>query len=98
MKSGMRVADIIRQKLTATFAPDELVIEDESALHAGHSGARAGGETHFRVRIVSHAFEGMSRVERQRKVHAVLAEELKDRVHALALTTVATSEVDKIKT
>jgi len=94
----MRIAEIIRQKLTLAFAPDELTIEDESARHAGHSGARAEGETHFQVRIVSKVFEGMGRVERQRKVYAVLSEELKDRVHALALTTVATSEVDKIKT
>jgi len=93
----MRVADIIRQKLTAAFTPDELVVEDESALHAGHSGARSEGETHFRVRIVSRAFEGMGRVERQRKVYAVLAEEMKDRVHALALTTVTTEEMSKTK-
>jgi len=90
----MSVAEIIRQKLTLAFAPDELVIEDESASHAGHSGARPEGETHFRVRIVSKAFEGMGRVERQRKIYAVLSEELKDRVHALALTAAATSEVD----
>jgi BolA protein len=89
----MSVADIIRQKLTLAFAPDELVVEDESARHAGHSGARPGGETHFQVRIVSKAFEGVSRIERQRKVYAVLTEELKDRVHALALTAAAPKEV-----
>jgi BolA family transcriptional regulator, general stress-responsive regulator len=89
----MAVADIIRQKLTLAFAPDELIVEDESARHAGHSGARPGGETHFQVRIVSQAFEGISRVERQRKVYAVLAEELKDRVHALALTAAAPGDL-----
>jgi BolA protein len=88
----MRVAEIFRQKLTLAFAPDELVIEDESPRHAGHSGARPEGESHFRVRIVSRAFEGINRVERQRKVHAVLAEELKDRVHALVLTTLTPKE------
>jgi BolA protein len=88
----MSVAEIMHRKLTAAFAPEELVITDESALHAGHSGARPQGETHFRVRIVSRAFEGVSRVERQRKVYAELAEELKDRVHALALTTLTPKE------
>jgi BolA protein len=68
------------------------LIEDESARHAGHAGARPEGETHFRVRIVSGAFEGLSRVERQRKVHAVLKVELVGRVHALSLTTLTPDE------
>jgi len=82
----MTVADTIRAKLTAALAPDALIIEDESHLHAGHSGARPEGETHFRVRIVSAKFDGISRIERQRRVYAILAEELKGRVHALALS------------
>ena len=73
----MSVADTIREKLTAAFAPKELIVEDESAKHAGHSGARPGGETHFNVRIVSETFEGISRVERQRRVYAALADEMK---------------------
>jgi BolA protein len=89
----MSVAAVIRQKLTVTFAPAELVVLDESAKHAGHAGARPGGETHFDVRIVSASFEGVSRVERQRRVYAVLAEELKSRVHALSLTTLTPAEV-----
>jgi BolA protein len=89
----MSVADTIRGKLTASFAPKELIVEDESARHAGHSGARPGGETHFNVRIVSEAFEGVSRVERQRRVYAALADELKGRVHALSLTTLTPAEV-----
>ena len=60
-------------------------ITDESHLHAGHIGARPEGETHFRVDIVSAAFGGISRVERQRMIYRGLAEELSDRVHALAL-------------
>ncbi|MGH6871845.1 MAG: BolA family protein [Rhizomicrobium sp.] len=88
----MSVADRIRDKLTEAFAPSELVIEDESARHAGHAGARPGGETHFRVRIVSADFASMNRVERQRRVYAVVADEMKDRVHALALTTLAPDE------
>jgi BolA family transcriptional regulator, general stress-responsive regulator len=88
----MTIADTIRTKLIAALAPDALSIEDESSKHAGHSGARPGGETHFRVRIVSAEFEGIGRVERQRRVYAVLAEELNDRVHALALTTLTPKE------
>ncbi len=88
----MPVAQTIREKLIAAFAPEALVIEDESARHAGHSGARPGGETHFHVRIVSAAFEGLSRVERQRRVYAALADEMRGPVHALALTTLTPAE------
>jgi BolA protein len=77
----------IRQKVTAAFRPTLLEIVDDSASHAGHGGAHAdgGGETHFNVVIESEAFAGKSRVERQRAVYTVLAEELKERVHALSL-------------
>ncbi len=91
----MTVADTIREKLIAAFTPVDLVIEDESARHAGHSGARPSGETHFQVRIVSAAFEGLSRVERQRRVYAVLADEMRGPVHALALTTLAPGEASR---
>ena len=90
--SNMTMVDTIREKLAAAFAPTELDVEDESARHAGHAGARPGGETHFNVRIVSAGFEGLSRVERQRRVYAALADELKSRVHALSLTTLTPSE------
>ena len=90
----MTMADTIRQKLEAAFAPTELVVADDSAKHAGHSGARPGGETHFSVRLISESFTGQSRVERQRRVYAALAEELKpNRVHALALTTLTPAEM-----
>jgi len=82
----MSVADSMKSKLETAFDPVELEIVDESHLHAGHSGWKPEGETHFRVTIVSPAFEGLSRVERHREVHAVLADELASRVHALALT------------
>ena len=88
----MSVADTIRDKLTAAFAPRELEVVDESARHEGHAGAQPGGETHFNVRIVSNAFEGLGRVERQRRVYAALADELKARVHALSLTTLTPAE------
>jgi BolA protein len=91
----MIVAETIRLKLEAAFSPIHLRVEDESRLHAGHSGAREGGESHFRVSIVSSVFQGLTRVERQRRVHAVLAEELKHRVHALSLTVATPDEASR---
>ena len=88
----MRVADTIRYKLNARFAPTRLEIIDESHRHAGHAGARPEGETHFALTIVSAAFVGESRVSRQRLVYQTLAQELATRVHALALTTLAPDE------
>ncbi len=90
--SNAPIAASIRNKLTRIFAPTELVVEDESARHAGHSGVKPRGETHFRVRIVSEAFNGLSHVERQRKIYAVLEDELAGPVHALALTTLTPDE------
>lgn len=90
----MSVADRIRTKLSAALAPTRIVIEDDSARHAGHAGGRAGGESHFRVEIVSAAFAGESRVARQRRVYAVLAEELAGPVHALEVAT-RTPEEDR---
>jgi BolA family transcriptional regulator, general stress-responsive regulator len=88
----MSMSDTIRRKLSEAFAPVELVVEDDSARHEGHSGHSHGGETHFSVKIVSSAFAGLSRVERQRRVYAALAEEMKSQVHALALTTLTPTE------
>jgi len=92
----MRVASTIETKLKSAFAPTRLVVEDESHRHEGHAGARPGGETHFRVEVVSRAFRGLSRVERQRRIYGVLDAELKDRVHALALRAL-TPEEDAVR-
>lgn len=81
------------QKLIERFAPVRLEVSDESQHHAGHAGARPGGETHFAVTIVSAAFAGLSRVARQRLVYETLAAELATRVHALSLTTLAPDEL-----
>lgn len=89
----MSVAETIRSKLTAAFAPSHLTVIDDSARHAGHAGARPGGETHFSVEIVSEAFEGKSRLDRQRHIHAVLADELAGPVHALSLSARTPEEV-----
>jgi BolA protein len=95
MSISQSVAERLRRKFEAAFTPDELVIRDESAAHAGHSGAREGGESHFRVRIVSAAFEGLSRVERQRRVYAAAEEEIAGGLHALALTTLTPQEAGR---
>lgn len=86
------MAQRIRRKLTAAFDPAELEVEDQSHRHAGHSGWREGGETHFHVRMTSGAFEGQGRVARQRAVYAVLKEEMDERIHALGLTLRAPGE------
>jgi BolA protein len=84
----------IRDKIAAAFQPLWLEIVDDSARHSGHAGDHpdGGGETHFNVVLESAAFAGKSRVERQRMVHGVLAEELKERVHALSLKLSAPGE------
>ncbi|WP_377841735.1 BolA family protein [Bosea sp. UC22_33] len=86
------ITERITQKLTEAFAPQELKVIDESHQHQGHGGWREGGETHFRVNIVSEAFTGKSRLERHRLVNAALAQELADRVHALAIAARAPGE------
>jgi len=88
----MSVAETIRQKLTERFAPTRLAVIDESRRHAGHTGARPEGETHFAVTITSAAFSGLSRVARQRLVYDALKQELASGVHALSLTTLTPDE------
>lgn len=83
--SDATYAERIRRKLDAAFRPNVLEIVDESSMHAGHSGARPGGETHFAVTIASGAFDGLNRVARHRAVYDVLSEELAERVHALRI-------------
>ncbi len=85
----MTVQDTMRSKLVAAFAPDHLVLIDESSHHIGHAGYRPGGETHFRLEIVAAGFAGKSRVERHRMVNAALAEELAGSIHALQMVIAA---------
>ena len=91
----MTVAEIIRQKLEKAFQPLVLEIEDQSHKHQGHAGHRPGIETHFDVRIVSLAFEGVMRVQRHRMVTNVLKDEIGNPVHALALKTLTPEEAAK---
>jgi len=86
------MAGRIEAKLRARFAPLSLAVADDSHKHAGHAGHREGGETHFRVELVSEAFSGLARVARQRLVYQALAEELEERVHALQLRTLTPEE------
>lgn len=89
---GPYYARMVR-KLTDGLAPARLVLTDESAAHAGHAGNPGGGETHFRVEIVSARFRGLRMLERQRQVYALLSDELQERVHALSMRT-STPEED----
>lgn len=82
----------IREKLMVAFEPTRLDVINESHLHAGHRSSPGTGESHYRVLIVSPAFAGKSRVARHRMVNDALADELKGRVHALALATYAPDE------
>jgi BolA protein len=86
------VTELLERKLTDAFAPASLQIDDDSARHAGHAGARQSGESHFNVVIVSALFEGVSRVQRQRMVYSALAEELAGPVHALSVRALAPGE------
>lgn len=88
----MSVADKIEIKLQQAFSPSSLTVIDESHLHAGHAGARPQGESHFKVELVSENFVGMSRVDRQRAVYSVLADELATDIHALSLSVRAPAE------
>src|SRR4051812_49265340 len=88
----MSTKDTIVNKLREAFLPESLDVTDESHLHEGHSGHRPGGETHFRVYIVSPSFEGKSRIERHRMINATLSAELAGSVHALAIHAQAPGE------
>jgi BolA family transcriptional regulator, general stress-responsive regulator len=88
----LAVAETMERKLTQALAPQRLNIVDDSEKHKGHAGYREGGQTHFRVEVVSDAFAGQSRVARQRRVYQILAEELAGGVHALQLTTLTPEE------
>ena len=86
------VAQGMKARLEAAFAPTRLDIIDDSDTHRGHAGHREGGESHFTVIIESAAFAGLGRVERQRCVNKVLAEDLAGPVHALSLRATAPGE------
>jgi BolA protein len=88
----MRTADLITKKLTEAFEPQSLKVVDESHQHEGHAGHRPGGQTHFRIYIVSEAFKGKTRLERHRLINGILSGELRGGVHALAIHAAAPGE------
>jgi BolA protein len=87
----MTTKEKIEQTLRQTLAATVVEVEDESALHAGHAGAAAGGG-HYRVTVVSPLFEGKPLVARHRMVYEALAAEMQQTIHALALTTLTPSQ------
>ncbi|KXZ42224.1 hypothetical protein GPECTOR_179g247 [Gonium pectorale] len=103
-ESRTPVTDAMRRKLTEALRPAALAIVNESEQHAGHAGAAAArhgkagqtGETHFRVEVVSEAFEGMTLVKRQRMIYALLEEEFAMGLHALSLVTKTPAEAAKV--
>ena len=91
------IATIIRDKLTSGLSPERLEIEDDSWRHAGHHheggmDAQPGGESHFNLTVVSAAFEGQGRVQRQRAVNDLLRDELAGPVHALSIKALTPAE------
>lgn len=88
----MSVAETIRRKLAAAFACQHLDVVDQSQQHAGHAGARPGGESHFAIAVVAAEFTGRSPLERHRLINAVLAEELAGPVHALSIRAFSPEE------
>ena len=86
------VAQKITEKITKALEPDQISVEDESHLHAGHIGARPEGETHFRLTVVSTKFEGLTLINCHRLINEALAKELQGPVHALAIKAYAPGE------
>jgi stress-induced morphogen len=92
----MQVEQRMKKKLEAAFAPEHLLIENDSHKHRHHApmqGSAYTGETHFTVTIISNAFAGRSRIDRHRMVHEILADELAGPVHALAVKAATPAEV-----
>lgn len=92
MDSRIDRADAIRDKLQQRFAPLELMVRDDGALHIGHANE---GRGHFTVRLVSSAFAEHSRVERHRMVYAALGDMMHADIHALSITALAPEEIDQ---
>lgn len=89
MSATAATETLLRERLAA-LSPLAVDIVDESALHAGHAGARQGG--HYRLRIVSPVFAGKARLARHRLVHETLGELMRDRIHALSIVAVTPEE------
>jgi BolA protein len=97
LKTQLSRASRIENLVKERFAPLAFELTDDSAKHAGHAGARPGGETHYRLRVVSAAFAGLNRVARQRLVHEALRGEFDSGLHALSLELKAPEETNGLK-
>ena len=93
----MSVAKSIKIKLEERLAPLNLEVHDESRLHKGHAGAPEGGESHFRILVISEKFEGLNAVARQRLINEILRAELDGGIHALSMKTMTPDEFDAAK-
>lgn len=83
--------DLLRARLIEVFAPQNIALRDDSALHAGHAGAREGG--HYHLDMVSERFAGQSTVARHRLIYQALGDLMRGRVHALSINARAPGEV-----
>tara|TARA_Y100000588_G_scaffold156345_1_gene170382 strand:+ start:936 stop:1217 length:282 start_codon:yes stop_codon:yes gene_type:complete len=92
MQNLESVEERIGKILQGRFNPVQLIIDDESHMHAGHAGAPSGGESHFRITIKAQEFSGLNRLERQRAIHEVLEELLQGPIHALSIKASAPGE------
>ncbi len=88
----MDIRTSIEEKLRTALIPTFIDVVDQSAGHAGHAGASGGG--HYQAILVSNAFEGLSQLQRQRRVYEVLAEEMRGAIHALAMTCLTPAEYE----
>lgn len=91
----MSIEETMRAKLQSAFEPTRMEVINESHLHAGHTSFDGTGETHFRVRIVSEKFSGLTRIARHRALNALLQPEIDAGVHALALEPAAPGEATR---
>ncbi len=82
----MNVQEQIEAKLIAALSPAILEVENESHLHAGHAASPNSGESHFKITLKADALSALTRLERYRKVHAILADELAGPVHAISIS------------
>lgn len=89
----MSITDRIHEKLHENLSIIALEVVDDSSKHMGHAGWKAGGETHFNVKIISNDFVGKSKVARHKMVYSILQEEMQEKVHALSIVALAGDEI-----
>ena len=90
-KTGPVAAEMLR-RLNSALSPEKIELTDDSEQHRGHGGYNPAGESHFNLRVESAAFQGKSRVERQRMIYSALGDLMRERVHALSISATAPGE------